>query len=65
MNSRPLPLRLMMTDEPLPAGTAICLACGWQRAELPDTYAEARGHNQETRHPTMAALMAQGGDRAT
>ncbi len=61
MSRAPLPLRLMMTDH-LPAGTAICLACGWRRDGLAHPHTAARDHNRATRHPTMAPIRLAAGD---
>lgn len=39
---------------PLPAGTALCLACSWMN-EGPDALAAACAHTRETSHPTAAS----------
>lgn len=55
-----LPLRLMFTDEPMPAGTAMCLTCGWQAAQQDDPWGLAETHRDETGHPTVAPPLPDG-----
>jgi hypothetical protein len=39
---------------PLPAGTALCLACWWADASGTEAPTRALAHTRQTSHPTIA-----------